>query len=252
MSEKDIEDAEIVVEPVTQPACDSSCDIPPAGLSQMEQAPPPEGVIGSTDTPAAVTDSEMKIGESRFGVTCTGNPVGRSHWLADSSACGDLVMALPSSVLIAARTTVGGGVAVDMGVLLDSIVEGVGKFNGYAGVAEAASLPLWSVCRLMGTFPVLKQVFSDCMDEAVVIVEGAAWKAAIGSTVKNERKMSKVRRTPEGSFAERSTETLTKHIPPDPALSKLILTSRMKGRYKDEGGMRQAVQINISAAEANV
>ena len=27
----------------------------------------------------------MAIGEMKFGITCTGEPVGRSHWLADSA-----------------------------------------------------------------------------------------------------------------------------------------------------------------------
>ena len=41
-------------------------------------------------------------------------------------------------------------------------------------------------------------------------------------------------------------------LPPDPTLSKTILTSRMKGRYKDEARSNQAVIINISGPEANL
>jgi hypothetical protein len=51
--------------------------------------------------PLPALTGAMAIGEMKFGITCTGEPIGRSHWLADSAVCGDLVMALPSSVLIA-------------------------------------------------------------------------------------------------------------------------------------------------------
>ena len=71
----------------------------------------------------------MAVGEVRFGVTCTGEPIGRRHYLADSATCGDMVMALPSSVLIAGRTKEAGGVAVDMCMFLDAVIEGVAKFN---------------------------------------------------------------------------------------------------------------------------
>ena len=58
--------------------------------------------------------------------------------------------------------------------------------------------------------------------------------------------------TPEGVTTDESEETSEKYFPPDAALSKTILTSRMRGRYKDEGGLKQAIQINISGAEANL
>ena len=200
----------------------------------------------------AVPKGAMAPGDVRFGVTCTGVPIGTSHWLADSAVCGDMVMALPSSVLIAGRSKEAGGVAVDMALFLDAIIEGAAKLEGLDGVAAAAALPKWAVSRLFGTFGVLIDVYHEAVDQAVLTVEAAAMKAAIGMKVQNTRTMKKHKETPEGSFSEENTEELTRHIPPDPALSKLILTSRMKGRYKDEGGMKQAIQINISGAEARL
>ena len=203
-------------------------------------------------TPAADDEKGtgvMAVGDCRFGVTCTGEPIGRTHWLADSSVCGDFVMALPSSVLIASRVGTG-GVAVDVAMFLDAVMEGTARFKGLQGIAEAASLPVWAVSRLFGTFPVLRQVYDEAIDQAVMLVEAAAVKAAIGVTVTNRRKVTKSKQTPEGHTSESTTETLEKDVLPDPTLSKLILTSRMKGRYKEEGGVRQAVQINIVGAEA--
>lgn len=209
----------------------------------------------------------MAVGDIRFGITCTDEPIGTRHWLADSSGCGDLIMALPSSVLIAGRSKEAGGVAVDMGMFLDSIIEGVGKFTAMQGIAEVSSLPVWAVNRLFGTFPVLMDVYHEAMDQAVLLVEAASMKAAIGMQVQNVRKMRKTKvgapgiaisasgkvvETPGEKTEENSEETLDKHIPPDATLSKLILTSRMKSRYKDEGGVRQAIQINISGAEARL
>ena len=49
-----------------------------------------------------------------------------------------------------------------------------------------------------------------------------------------------------------SVETLDREIPPDPSLSRFILTNRMKSRYKDDGDVKQAVQINIMGAEADL
>ena len=214
--------------------------------------------LGPADGSSAVAKAEvsgsamMAVGEIRFGVTATGEPIGKSHWLADSSVCGDLVMALPSSVLIAGRTEQAGGVAVDMSLFLDAVIEGTGRLLGIAGIAESASLPAWAVSRLFGTFPALRQVYDEAMDQAAMAVEAAAFKAAIGMNVKCRRTFKKDKRTPDGHFSESSDEEIEKYIPPDPTLSRAILTSRMKGRYKNEGESRQAVQINIMGPEANL
>ena len=206
----------------------------------------------SVKTSQAVSFS-MAVGEVRFGITCTGEPIGHSHYLADSMTCGDMVMALPSSVLIAGRTKESGGVAVDMGMFLDAVIEGTAKFKAYEGIAEASSLPVWAVCRLFGTFSVLQAVYDEAMDQAVLMVEAAGMKAAIGMNVKNQRSFRKTKIGTDGlKTVDTADETIEKYIPPDPTLSKLILTSRRRGRYKDEGGMKQAIQINISAAEANL
>lgn len=210
---------------------------------------------------------EMAVGEVRFGVTATDGPIGHGHWLTDSSTCGDLIMALPSSVLVAGRSKESGGVAVDMNLFLDAVMEGTAKFNAYQGIADAASLPVWAVCRLFGTFPVLQDVYHEAMDRAVLIVEAAGMKAAAGMEVLNTRTVRKTKtgapgiliaangktvETPGEKTEEETRETLTKYLPPDPTLSKLILTSRMKARYKDEGGNRQAVVINISGGESRL
>ena len=202
---------------------------------------------------AALPQGSMRVGEMRFGITCTGEPIGRSHYLADSSTCGDMVMALPSSVLVAGRAKEAGGVAVDMGMFLDAVIEGTAKFNAYAGIAEVAGLPVWAVCRLFGTFPVLQSVYDEAMDQAVLMVEAAGMKASIGMHMKNQRSFKKTKVGTDGrKTVDQADETIEKYIPPDPTLSKLILTSRMRGRYKDDGGMKQAIQINISAAEADL
>ena len=225
--------------------CDVALPTPPTA-AVVVAAPDPKPVAEAEAEPAGV----MAVGDIRFGVTCTGEPLGRTHYLADSSTCGDMVMALPSSVLVAARTVVGGGVAVDMAMFLDAVIEGVSRFRAYAGIAEVASLPVWAVSRLFGTFPVLQAVYNEAMDQAVLLVEAANMRAACGVRITNTRKVTKSKDTPEGHTSESTTETLEKDVLPDPTLSKLILTSRMKGRYKDEGGVRQAVQINIVGAEA--
>ena len=78
-------------------------------------------------------------------------------------------------------------------------------------------------------------------------------KAAIGMRVKNQRTFKKTKTDADGlETTDTAEETIDKYIPPDPTLSKLILTSRMRGRYKDDGGVKQAIQINISNAEANL
>lgn len=203
------------------------------------------------DTPDVFeVKGDMQIGECRFGVTCTGEPVGRSHWLADSSVCGDLVMALPSSVLIAARTKEGSGVAVDMLVFLDSVIEGAARLCGIPGITEGGSLPGWAVARLMGTFPALMAVYHEAMDQAVLTVEAATMKAAIGMKVTNKRTMKKTDK--EGKVIQEHEETLVKEIAPDSALSKFVLMNRMKGRYNDSGDVKQAVQINLYGAEADL
>jgi len=205
------------------------------------------------NVPVTRPQGSMILGEMRFGITCTGEPIGRSHYLADSSTCGDMVMALPSSVLVAGRAKEAGGVAVDMGMFLDAIIEGTAKFNAYVGIAEVAGLPVWAVCRLFGTFPVLQSVYDEAMDQAVLMVEAAGMKASIGLHMKNRRTFKKTKVGTDGrATTDEADETIEKYIPPDPTLSKLILTSRMRGRYKDEGGMKQAIQINISAAEADL
>ena len=239
---------------------------PPADSQAVTMAKP-DAKPAEPVVPVAVPKGAMLPGEVRFGVTCTGEPVGASHWLADSAVCGDMVMALPSSVLIAGRSKESGGVAVDMSLFLDAIIEGAAKLEGLDGVAAAATLPKWAVSRLFGTFGVLIDVYHEAVDQAVLTVEAAAMKAAIGINVINKRTMKKTKigapgiliaangktvETPGEKTEEVSEETLDKYIPPDPALSKLILTSRMKGRYKDEGGMKQAIQINISGAEARL
>lgn len=202
--------------------------------------------------PAAPAFS-MAVGEVRFGITCTGEPIGRNHYLADSMTCGDMVMALPSSVLIAGRSKESSGVAVDMGMFLDAVIEGTAKFKAYEGIAEASSLPVWAVCRLFGTFSVLQAVYDEAMDQAVLMVEAAGMKASIGMNVKNQRSFRKTKIGTDGlKTVDTADETIEKYIPPDPTLSKLILTSRMRGRYKDDGGIKQAIQINISNAEANL
>jgi len=239
MSEE-VTDAEVAGETAGQPPADGQAVLAGGPERKAESAA------------AAVPKGAMAPGDVRFGVTCTGVPIGTSHWLADSAVCGDMVMALPSSVLIAGRSKEAGGVAVDMSLFLDAIIEGAAKLEGLDGVAAAAALPKWAVSRLFGTFGVLIDVYHEAVDQAVLTVEAAAMKAAIGMKVQNTRKLSRIRETPEGSFHEETEETTDKHILPDPALSKLILTSRMKGRYKDEGGMKQAIQINISGAEARL
>lgn len=239
MSEE-VTGAEVAGETAGQTAADGQAV--PAGVPERK----------AESAAAAVPKGAMAPGDVRFGVTCTGVPIGTSHWLADSAVCGDMVMALPSSVLIAGRSKEAGGVAVDMSLFLDAIIEGAAKLEGLDGVAAAAALPKWAVSRLFGTFGVLIDVYHEAVDQAVLTVEAAAMKAAIGMKVQNTRKLSRIRETPEGRFHEETEETTDKHILPDPALSKLILTSRMKGRYKDEGGMKQAIQINISGAEARL
>ena len=236
------------------------------GVSQAAD-PAEEKIIPVPSERPPVTDAlekqiqpMMKEGDVRFGVTCTGGVIGKTHWLADSAVCGDMVMSLPSSILIAARSKEAAGVAVDMTAFLDSVVEGAAKLEGLPGVAACASLPVWAVGRLFGTFPVLYEVYSEAIDQAVLTVEAAAMKAAIGQTVHNRRTMRKVKKEPSADDQskqvvvsdETSTEVLSKEIMADPTLSRLILTSRMKGRYKEEGGNRQAVQINILAAESRL
>ena len=100
-------------------------------------------------------------------------------------------MALPSSVMIAGRSKEAGGVAVDMNMFLDSVIEGAGRLAGLAGISEAASLPAWAVSRLMGTFPALMSVYHEAIDQSILMVEAAAIKAAIGMKLTNTRKVVK-------------------------------------------------------------
>ena len=191
----------------------------------------------------------MVVGDRRFGITCTGEPIMHDHWLSDSSVCGDMVMALPSSILIEARSNVAQGVAVDMFIFLDAIIEGASRFAGIPGIMEAATLPGWAVSRMMGTFPALTSVYHEALDQAVLTVEAAAFKAAAGMDVTNTRSVVK---TKGGVITEKTKEVLHKKLAPDAALNKMILTSRMKSRYSDDGGVQQAVQINIIGAEADL
>lgn len=209
-----------------------------------QDAQPPEAIM-LPDLP----QGSMTLGEMRFGITCTGEPIGTSHWLSDSSVCGDMVMALPSSVMIAGRSKEAGGVAVDMNMFLDSVIEGAGRLAGLAGISEAASLPAWAVSRLMGTFPALMSVYHEAIDQSILMVEAAAIKAAIGMKITNTRRLVK---TDEDGRKTTTSETLDREIMPDPALSKLLLTNRMKSRYKDTEDVKQAVQINVYGPEADL
>jgi hypothetical protein len=191
----------------------------------------------------------MQIGECKFGITCTGEPLGSTHWLADSAVCGDMVMALPSSVLVAGRTKQAKGVAVDMAIFLDSVLEGAARLKGMDGIIEVSRLPGWAVARLMGTFPAIRLVYNEAMDQVPMAVEAAAMKAAIGMKVTNTR--HRVKTNADGT-TEVNEEVLKKEIAPDPALSKFILSNRMKSRYNDDGEVKQAVQINLIGAEADL
>jgi hypothetical protein len=212
-----------------------------------------------SDASAVVHDTVgcMEIGECRFGVTCTGKPISTSHWLSDSMSCGDMVMALPSSVLIAPRTKLDKGVGVDMNIFLDAIVEGAARMEGLPGISEPAGIPSWAVSRLFGTFPALMAVYHEAMDQSVLTIEAAAMKAATFMVARNTRTVTKVITEKQGNKSvevgrQITQETLDKEIAPDPALSKFIMTSRMPGRYKDMGGVKQAVVVNVFGAEADV
>ncbi len=190
----------------------------------------------------------MDIGQTRFGITCTGGPIMNDHWLTDNSVCGDQVMALPSSVLVAGRSKQAGGVAVDMLLFLDSIIEGAGKLQGIPGIVEASTLPAWCVARLMGSFPALMSVYNEALKQSELAIEAAAMKAAIGMKVTNSRRLVK----DKNGEKEVSEEVLVKELAPDAALSKFILANRMKERYKDDNDVKQAVQINLIGAEADL
>ena len=190
----------------------------------------------------------MDIGQTRFGITCTGEPIMNDHWLTDNSVCGDQIMALPSSVLVAGRSKQAGGVAVDMLLFLDSIIEGAGKLQGIPGIVEASTLPAWCVARLMGSFPALMSVYNEALKQSELAIEAAAMKAAIGMKVTNSRRLVK----DKNGEKEVSEEVLVKELAPDAALSKFILANRMKERYKDDNDVKQAVQINLIGAEADL
>ena len=144
-----------------------------------------------------------------------------------------------------------------MAIFLDSIVEGAAQMCGVPGIVEAAGLPMWAVTRMMGSFPALMAVYNESMDQAVLTVEAAAMKASTFMVARNTRKVTK-QKTEMIDGKEvvtekfETTETLDKEVAPDPALSKFILTSRMGSRYKDMGDVKQAVQVNIYGAEADV
>jgi hypothetical protein len=240
----DVEDA-VVVPDEPLPRMDAENE-----ASANEEA---VAVVEATPLAEEPSVAGMAIGDVRYGITCTGAPLGASHYLCDSLSCGDLVMALPSSVLVAGRTKEAGGVAVDMGVFLDGVVEGAARMNGIPGIIEAVGIPGWAVMRMLGTFPALMNVYHESMDWAKYAVEAAGFKAAVGMTVKHKRKLK--RDCTGGKFGdehEESTEDLEKELPPDPSLTKFILTSLMKNRYKDTNGVRQAVQVNINGVMANL
>ncbi len=257
--ESQTDDKATVVEPMEVNVPDAQTDGGASSESTEEdhQVPqPPQDAQDAQDAqdpqPPVLPDppqGSMSLGEVRFGITCTGEPIGTSHWLSDSSVCGDMVMALPSSVMIAGRSKEAGGVAVDMNMFLDSVIEGAGRLAGLAGISEAASLPAWAVSRLMGTFPALMSVYHEAVDQAILMVEAAAIKAAIGMKLTNTRKVVK---TDEDGRKSSTSETLEREIMPDPALSKFLLTNRMKSRYKDTEDVKQAVQINIYGPEADL
>ena len=196
----------------------------------------------------------MAIGECRFGITATDEPIGDGHWMCDSSTCGDLIAALPSAVLIAGKTADAGGVAVDMARFIDCVIEGAARLDGIQGIVEASGHPAWAVNRIMGTFPALMIAYEEGIDKAILTVEAAAIKAAIGMKQTQTRRRMKIVKDEQGrtTGSESSTDTMEKDLMPDPALAKLLLTSRMKHRYRDDGGVQQAVQINIMGAEANL
>ena len=217
----------------------------------------PDAVPDTAPSEAAVLQigfKTMEVGSTRFGITATGAPLGAAHWLADSSLCGEQVMALPSSLLVLGRTPTAGSVAVDTGTFLDAIIEGASRMCGLDGIVEAVGIPKWAVTRLMGSFPAFMAVYHEAMDQAVLTVEAAAYKAAIGFTAHHKRRHVKSKQDEKGKEVERtvSEETLEKTIAPDPSLSRLILSSRMKERYKDDEGVKQAVQINIIGPEADL
>jgi len=190
----------------------------------------------------------MKEGDVKFGITCTGTPIMNEHWLTDSSVCGDMVMALPSSVLVAGRGAQV-GVAIDMFLFLDAIIEGAATFTAVDGVSEAASLPRWAVSRMMGSFPALGAVYDEAMDEAVRTIEAAAYKASTFRTTTNTRKMIKSK---NGKPTEVHRETLVKEVGPDAALTKLILTSRLQSKYKEDAQAQQAVVLNLFGGERDL
>lgn len=239
----------------TTEGCSETREITEEGVLEPDAIPD----LAPPDTPsdAAVLQigfKTMEVGATRFGITATGAPLGAAHWLADSSLCGEQVMALPSSLLVLGRTPTAGSVAVDTGTFLDAIIEGASRMCGLDGIVEAAGIPKWAVTRLMGSFPAFMAVYHEAMDQAVLTVEAAAYKAAIGFTAHHKRRHVKSKQDEKGNEVERtvSEETLEKTIVPDPSLSRLILTSRMKERYKDDEGMKQAVQINIIGPEADL
>ncbi len=242
-----------------------SCDTQSAGQLELDidvEVITPEEVDGRTEVEAEVVEPQvpqlplgaMAVGDSRFGITATGEPIGHSHWLCDSSLHGDLIAALPSTVLVAGKTAEAGGVAVDMCRFIDSVIEGAGRLEGIQGIVEASGHPAWAVNRVMGTFPVLMSAYEDGIDKTILTVEAAAIKAAIGMKQVQTRRRMKITKDEQGrtTGSESATDTIEKDMMPDPALAKHLLTNRMKHRYKDDGGVQQAVQINIIGPEANL
>ena len=110
-----IEDAEILEDPAA--VADATEEFFARKAEEGTDVSPIDAAVAlsesaKTGSEALVPAGSMAVGDCRFGVKATGEPLRKAHWLADSSVCGDLVMALPSSVLIAGRTAEAGGVAV--------------------------------------------------------------------------------------------------------------------------------------------
>ena len=199
----------------------------------------------------------MREGETRFGIIAIEGPMGigvDAHYMTDSSVCGDMIAALPRSVLVKGRTAEAGGVSVDIGTFIDDVIEGAGRLEGVKGIVEASGLPHWAVARLLGTFPVLKIVYDEALNEMMLAVEAAAVKAATGMSIKVNKTRTKKQLDHKGMLVgeEVSEEDSERYFPPDAGMAKFLLANRMKNRYKDDGGIQQAVQINIVGPAADL
>lgn len=228
-------------------------------LDMLEVLEPEVTEETAVDTPIdesldALPIGAMAEGEVRFGIVATSPPLGNGHWLCDHSTCGDLIAALPATLLVKGRTPEAGGVAVDMAAFLDDVVAGAGRLEGIKGIVEETGLPQWAVSRIIGTFPAIKIAYNEAIDITMLEVEAAAIKAATGITIKQKRTRTKKQLDHKGGVVskEEAEENFEKYFPPDTGISKFLLASRMKDRYKEETGVQQAVQINIIGPEADL